>query len=1012
VRHRSGIGWGLGFILAFIFLGVGGLGLAVAQAATPAPDAPPPPATKPGPPLLGTQDQAGPPPTNPGPRRRGGPDAFGYVFDDSNEPGGPAFNWIAATDVITRLRQDDYTVTVSLPFALNFYGVVYNNLYISTNGNLQIASTDWRDYDNVCLPDPTYTRQLGIIAPFWDDMYLMNANGGDVYTSVVGTAPNRIYVVEWRNVEFYQRPGTRVTVETLIYENNTGWPNEIRFQYGPLSGPTGGGSSATVGLQSYDHTTGISYSCNTESVQQGLAIRFMVPPTVLLYPGNQAGGGAPGTTLTYTGRVINQTPLTNSFTLNLSGASWPTTLVPTQTNPISPTYSTPFTIVVSIPPCLPVGSASRATLLASSTLPRPGAYTATMQVSSVVSTPGATFTPATRAQAGAPATTVYYTSTLTNQSGDTTRYLLSPAGNSWTTTITPTDVTLPNNASVPVQVSVQIPGGAPLGASDTVTVTARQEPPGTCPYIGQAVFTTTLGAWTHRSNPGYVRDRHALISYPPTGRVYAIGGETVGPSLNLRIEAFDPVANTWTRHAYLRVGVSNIGAALLGNDIYIPGGYDGNGASTWLQVFHPLSDTVTVIYSDPLPAPRYGAGVASAAGKLYVIGGSDGVSTTHTVFEYDPARPATARWQRKADLPTARVFLGAAALDGLIYAVGGSPGALTDLATVEIYNPATDSWTSGPPLSVPRSGLAVTAANNGDGCGPYLYAMGGGWFTYRATAERYNPATNTWSSLSDLTQARRSLAAAWSANGNQLVVHGGWNDYYVPTTEALGCGGPGPSPTPTPPGGFASPTPPPAPTAPATPCALPFGDVQPSDYFYAGVQGLYCQGVISGYGTEFRPYFNATRGQLSKMVALAYGWDLTDPGPQRFEDVPPANTFFAYVNTAASRGLIQGYPCGGPFEPCLPPANRPYFRPNNNITRGQLTKIIVGAAEWPLLVPPTATFSDVPVGSTFFEYIETAVRHRILGGYPDATFRPNNNAIRGQLSKILWNALTLPLLPP
>jgi N-acetylneuraminic acid mutarotase len=875
-----------------------------------------------------------------------------------------------------------------------------------------MASYDWRDYDNVCLPDSTYARQLGIIAPFWDDMYLMNINGGDVYTTVAGTSPNRIFVVEWRNDEFYQRPNTRVTVEALIYENNTGWPNEIRFQYQALSGATGGGSSATVGLQSYDRTAGISYSCNTESLQPGLAIRFQVPQTVLLYPGPQTGGGAPGTTLTYYGRVINQTTITNSFTLSLSGATWPTTLVPTQTDPISPTYSMPFTISVTIPPCLVIGDSSLATLLASSTLPSPGAYTATVQISSTVNTSGAAFTPDNQTQAGAPATTATYTSTLTNQSGSTTRYLLTPSGNSWTTTIMPTDVTLTNGASIPVVVSVEIPGGAPLGSSDTVTVLAQQEPPGTCPYTAQAVFTTTLGAWTHRGNPGYVRDRHALISYPPNGRVYALGGETVGSSLNLPIEAFDPEANTWTPHAYLRVGVSNIQAALLGSDIYVPGGYDGTGASTWLQIYHPLSDTVDIVYSDPLPAPRYGAGTAAVAGKLYVIGGSDGVSTTHTVFEYDPARPATSRWERKADMPTARVFLGAAAVDGLIYAVGGSPGTLTDLATVEIYDPATDSWTSGPPLATPRSGLAVTGVDSGQGCGAYVYAIGGGWFTYTAAIERYSPATGTWTSLSDLTQARRSLGAAFSANGNQLVVHGGWNDYYVPTTEALGCGGPGPTPTPTPPGGFASPTPPPAPTATATPCAQPYSDVQPDDYFYAGVQGLYCRGVINGYGTEFRPYFNATRAQLSKMVALAYGWDLTNPGAQRFEDVPPGDGFFAYVNVAANRGIISGYPCGGAFEPCIAPGNLPYFRPGNDITRGQITKIIVGAAGWTLIVPGTATFTDVPVGSTFFDYIETAVRHRIINGYPDATFRPNNNAIRGQLSKILWGALTLPLVAP
>jgi hypothetical protein len=41
----------------------------------------------------------------------------------------------------------------------------------------------------------------------------------------------------------------------------------------------------------------------------------------------------------------------------------------------------------------------------------------------------------------------------------------------------------------------------------------------------------------------------------------------------------------------------------------------------------------------------------------------------------------------------------------------------------------------------------------------------------------------------------------------------------------------------------------------------------------------------------------------------------------------------------ASRGIIGGYPCGGAFEPCVAPSNRPYFRPNNPATRGQMSKI-------------------------------------------------------------------------
>jgi hypothetical protein len=42
----------------------------------------------------------------------------------------------------------------------------------------------------------------------------------------------------------------------------------------------------------------------------------------------------------------------------------------------------------------------------------------------------------------------------------------------------------------------------------------------------------------------------------------------------------------------------------------------------------------------------------------------------------------------------------------------------------------------------------------------------------------------------------------------------------------------------------------------------------------------------------------------------------------------------------ASRDIINGYQCGGPGEPCVPPLNRPYFRPGSNASRGQLSKMI------------------------------------------------------------------------
>ena len=44
--------------------------------------------------------------------------------------------------------------------------------------------------------------------------------------------------------------------------------------------------------------------------------------------------------------------------------------------------------------------------------------------------------------------------------------------------------------------------------------------------------------------------------------------------------------------------------------------------------------------------------------------------------------------------------------------------------------------------------------------------------------------------------------------------------------------------------------------------------------------------------------------------------------------------------SVAAQGIVVGYSCGGPLEPCVPPGNRPYFRPNNNATRGQVSKIV------------------------------------------------------------------------
>ncbi|HKP51592.1 MAG TPA: PHB depolymerase family esterase [Chloroflexia bacterium] len=137
-----------------------------------------------------------------------------------------------------------------------------------------------------------------------------------------------------------------------------------------------------------------------------------------------------------------------------------------------------------------------------------------------------------------------------------------------------------------------------------------------------------------------------------------------------------------------------------------------------------------------------------------------------------------------------------------------------------------------------------------------------------------------------------------------------------------------------------------------------FADVAPDSTFYLFVERLASRQVMSGYpcggigepcDSENRPYFRpgegATRGQTAKIVSQAFG--LSDPVPeeqQTFADVPRDTTFWVYIERLLTSrpDTISGYPCGGDGEPC-DGENRPYFRPNNGVTRGQASKIVANA---------------------------------------------------------------------
>jgi hypothetical protein len=142
---------------------------------------------------------------------------------------------------------DDTVTTIALPFPFTLYDQTFTSINLSSNGNAQFTTTD-TTFSNQCLP---WTTHNYTIYPYWDDLYLVNSGFG-IFTSISGTAPNRIFNIEWRAQYF---PGSgNANFELRLYEGQT------RFDviYGTV---TNGNSSATAGVQRDDACFN-QYFCN------------------------------------------------------------------------------------------------------------------------------------------------------------------------------------------------------------------------------------------------------------------------------------------------------------------------------------------------------------------------------------------------------------------------------------------------------------------------------------------------------------------------------------------------------------------------------------------------------------------------------------------------------------------------------------------------------------------------------------------------------------------------------
>lgn len=251
------------------------------------------------------------------------------------------------------------------------------------------------------------------------------------------------------------------------------------------------------------------------------------------------------------------------------------------------------------------------------------------------------------------------------------------------------------------------------------------------------------------------------------GKIYAVCGLTAQGSIN-SLYIYDPRTDTWAAGASLPIdgGADHCNVAAARGRLYVLGAIrvgtsfiDGN-----TYEYDPTLDRWQTVAR--MAVPRGASGVAAIGGSIYVAGG---LAAIGSVADFEAFDTGARQWTTLPAMPTARDHLTAQAANNLFYAISGRVGDV--LRVNEEYDPVTGRWTARAPIPTPRGGLGSGALNKRiqvfGGEGPSGTPQG----TYPQN-EEYDPATDTWRTLTPMPVPRHGLYGA-TLDGRIFTPSGG-----------------------------------------------------------------------------------------------------------------------------------------------------------------------------------------------------------------------------------------------
>jgi len=214
-----------------------------------------------------------------------GPDAYGYVIYDDQDYAYeecPVYDWIGISpseggsgtlltisDGWVNGNEGDQVAAnslavVDLPFPFQFYGLLYDQITVCSNGFIAMGVTENAEFRNYRLPGPMGPNPM--IAPFWDD--LTTHNGGAIYTWF--DRNNHAFIIQWNNMKNGCNGSSPETSQVILYDQSM-YPTSmgdgpIKIQYHTFNNVDATtdtkkhGNYCTIGIEDHSGEIGLEYS--------------------------------------------------------------------------------------------------------------------------------------------------------------------------------------------------------------------------------------------------------------------------------------------------------------------------------------------------------------------------------------------------------------------------------------------------------------------------------------------------------------------------------------------------------------------------------------------------------------------------------------------------------------------------------------------------------------------------------------------------------------------------------